>query len=142
MRKLALDVGQKRIGIAVSDETNILASPVTTILRSSLETESKEINAIADEYEVDEIIAGLPIDLRGETGIAAQKMEIYLTELQKHLKVSIVKFDERLTTKIASAELVKLGVKSKKRKKIIDEMAAAVLLQNYLDHLDKNSHDF
>jgi len=134
MRKLALDIGSKRIGVAVSDATNTLAQPLTTIERSDLPSEVKQIKHLIEEYEIDEIIAGLPIDLRGERGIAAENMERYLTMLEKELGLSIIRIDERLTTKIAGNMLKAAGLKKEKRKKVIDELAATIILQSYLEN--------
>ena len=133
MRKLALDIGSKRIGVAVSDATNTLAQPLTTIERSDLTFEVGQIKHLIEEYEIDEVIAGLPIDLKGERGVAAENMEKYLKQLEKALGLSIRRIDERLTTKIAGNMLKVAGLKKEKRKKVIDELAATIILQSYLE---------
>jgi len=133
MRKLALDVGSKRIGVAVSDATNTLAQPLTTIERSDLSSEVNQIKHLMEEYEIDEIIAGLPIDLKGEHGIAAENVDTYLNELEQAIGKQIIRIDERLTTKIAGNMLRAAGLKKEKRKKVIDELAATIILQSYLE---------
>lgn len=134
VRKLALDIGTKNIGIAVSDPTNTLAQPLTTIERSTLEKEAQAIKALIEEYEITEVVAGLPVDLRGEHGVAAKNIEEYLQKLEKAIGVKIKRFDERLTTKIAEDMLKAAGLKKDKRKEIIDELAATIILQSYLEH--------
>ncbi len=134
MRKLALDIGSKRIGVAISDPTATIAKPLTTIERKpNIDDEARVLIELIEEYEVDEIIAGLPIDLRGQKAIAAQNIESYLEELEKRIKIPIKRFDERLTTKIADNMLRTAGLRSQKRKQVIDEIAAMVILQSYLE---------
>lgn len=135
VRKLGLDIGEKRIGIAVSDPTGTIAKPLTTIERNKLKVEAKKIKCLIEEYEIDEIVAGLPVDLRGKKAIAAQKVDSYLGELENELDMPVTRFDERLTSKIADQMLRASGLKSEKRKKAIDEMAASVILQSYLEKI-------
>lgn len=137
MRKLALDIGSKNIGISVSDPTNILAQPLTTIERSTLDKEAQAIKALVEEYEINEVIAGLPVDLKGQQGVAAKNIEDYLKMLEKAIGMDIKRFDERLTTKMAEDILKAAGLKKNKRKKIIDELAATIILQTYLEHEKK-----
>ena len=138
MRKIALDIGSKRIGIAITDETNTLARPLTTIERSNVKTEAKMLTRIIKENEVDIIVAGMPVDLKGAKGVAAQNIEEYLEKLDKFTDTPIIRYDERFTTKIAEDFLRASGLKKGKRKKIIDEAAATIILQNYLEHAKKN----
>ncbi len=138
MRKLGIDIGTKRIGIAITDETNTVARPLTTIDRSDIETETAKITSLVEEFEIEVIVAGMPVDLKGEKGVAAQNMEKYLVTLEKTISVPIVRYDERLTTKIAQDFLRASGLKKKRRKKIIDEAAATIILQNFLEHDKKD----
>lgn len=138
VRKIALDIGSKRIGIAITDETNTLARPLTTIERSNVKTEAKMLTRIIKENEVDIIVAGMPVDLKGAKGVAAQNIEEYLEKLDKLTDTPIIRYDERFTTKIAEDFLRASGLKKGKRKKIIDEAAATIILQNYLEHAKKN----
>ena len=138
MRKLGVDIGTKRIGISITDETNTVARPLTTIERSDIETEATKLTRLIEEFEIEVIVAGMPVDLKGEKGVAAQNMEEYLVTLEKIISVPIVRYDERLTTKIAEDFLRASGLKKKRRKKIIDEAAATIILQNYLEHDKKD----
>lgn len=138
MRKLGLDIGEKRIGIALSDPTGTIANPLTTIERNKLKVVAKKIRYLIEEHEVGEIVAGLPVDLKGLKAIAAQKVDSYLNELEKELDMPITRFDERLTSKIADQMLRASGIKRDKRKKVIDEMAASVILQSYLEKIKKD----
>lgn len=135
MRKLGLDIGQKRIGLAISDTTGTIARPLATIERSTFQDEARTIKKYIDEMQVDEVIAGLPIDLRGQKAVAAQNIEKYLEQLEEKLQLPIIRIDERLTTKIADQMLKSAGLKSEKRKKIIDETAAMLILQSYLERV-------
>lgn len=139
MRKLGLDIGSKRIGISVSDTTNTIASPLKSINRSKIDEEAKQINDLADEYEVEEVIVGLPIDLKGREGIAAQNIKTYVQEISKLISKPLIFIDERFTTKIAENMLTVAGLKKDKRKKVVDEIAATIILQSYLEH-EKDKH--
>ncbi|MEA3494146.1 MAG: Holliday junction resolvase RuvX [Candidatus Margulisiibacteriota bacterium] len=132
MRKLGIDYGEKRIGIAVSDPLGIAAQPVEVIENSDQVIE--RLSDIVSRYEqVDEIIVGLPKTLKGEVGIAAEKVLKFVEELKKVVKIPIVTWDERMTTAAAEKNLIAAGLSRGKRKKVIDKSAAAYILQSYLD---------
>jgi putative holliday junction resolvase len=136
-RALALDLGSKRIGVAATDTTRTLASPVTVLIRrGSVPEDHRAIAAIVEEYEPDTIVVGLPLSLDGTEGKAAQLIRaefVLLKELFEPLGVSVVVHDERFTTTTAHANLRERNLNAAKRRNIVDKVAAAVLLQNWLD---------
>lgn len=129
-RTLGLDVGDRRIGVALSDPQGILASPVTIIERTDDATDVKAILDIASRNAVARIIVGLPVSMDGTIGAQAEKVKTFTEELRRRTKVLVEFRDERLST--VSAKRLKLsGGKDKKVRH--DAMAAAVVLQSYLD---------
>jgi len=132
MRILAIDYGQVRVGIAVSDPLGIIAQPVKTLVNDPELIEN--IKKIVDEFgNVAEIIVGLPKSLSGELGPSAQKVLAFVETLKSSLTIPIKTIDERLTTKQAEKELIAAGLSRKKRKTVIDQTAAVFILQNYLN---------
>jgi len=133
MRILAIDYGEVRVGIAVSDPLGIIAQPVKTMANDPELIEN--IRKIVDEYgNVSEIIVGLPKALSGELGLSAQKVLVFVETLKSSLTIPINTIDERLTTKQAEKELIAAGLSRKKRKTVIDQTAAVFILQNYLQN--------
>lgn len=130
-RFLGLDVGEKRIGVALSDASGRLATPLTTIGARDRPTE--RIGRLVGEHRVSELVVGLPLTLRGEVGPQAQVVQKFAEELQAALGLPVHLFDERLTTAAADQLLRDMGVKPEKRKLQIDQVAAAIILQDYLD---------
>ena len=139
MRAIAIDLGSKRIGIALSDPTGTLASPLTTVLRSEEGETIKAIIEIADKYQANVIVVGLPLMLRGERGIEANKAQDFVGRLSQHTDRKIVTWDERLSTVAAERLMREAGVGWQKRREKQDAVAAALFLQDYLDYL--KSHD-
>ncbi len=140
-RVLALDVGERRIGVAMSDERALLAAPLTTLKAAPRDRALAQIVALVQTHAVDEIVVGLPLTLRGEIGPQAQAVKAFVAELEKVLARSYGEkvpplhlFDERLTSVAAEQMLRDLGIKPEKRKERIDEVAASIILQDYLDH--------
>ena len=130
-RYLGLDIGAKRIGIAVSDEMGILASPVSYVQRGS-----GELSAFRDlvlRYEPVRLVAGLPSGMSGHEGPQARSVRTYTDALAGLLGLELVYWDERLTTTIAEKQLIASGTRRDKRREQIDALAAAVMLQSYLD---------
>lgn len=139
MRILALDVGERRIGVAVSDPMGIVARPVATIERASREEDFAAINALVEEHQAELVVVGLPLTLRGEIGPQAKTIKRYAQALKETLPVPMEMWDERYTT--ASAEEVlrrRNDLGRRKGKKGIDAVAAAFILQAYLD---SSSHE-
>jgi putative Holliday junction resolvase len=134
-RILALDPGTKRIGVALSDELGWTAQPLETFERKSLNVDIAHINELVRRHEVREIVVGMPIQLNGRMGPAAQSAQQFLEALQAAVGIPVVAWDERLTTKAAEQMLIEADVSRKKRKGAVDRVAAALLLKSYLEHL-------
>ncbi len=135
MTKMAFDIGEKKIGVAISDESNKVALSLGVIWRKTFKEELKEIKRLLLKYKVKEIVVGIPYNLKGETSIQAEKVKKYVDELRKELFVPIREWDERLTTRIANRTLSYFKTPCKRRKEIVDKLAATLILQSYLDSL-------
>ena len=133
MRTLCLDLGGKRIGVAVSDELGWLARPLLTYYRIGPRQDIDNLVRLADEQEAGTIVVGLPLSLRGEEGIEAGKAREFGARLAAATAIPIDYWDERLSTVQADKLLSRQRIPPKKRKLIIDSNAAAIILQSYLD---------
>lgn len=134
MRKIALDVGDVRIGIATSDIMGIIASGYETYVRKGGEADYEYIADFCKTHDADEVVVGLPVNMDGTEGPRAELTRAFAEELESHLGGIPVKFqDERLTTVQAERMLIQGGVRRDKRKKVIDKVAATLILQAYLD---------
>lgn len=133
MRTLALDHGTKRIGVAVSDELGIIAQPLEFIPAEPRAAFFARLKSILAEKNVAEIVVGMPFNMDGSSGPAVEKVESFINELKAQVTQPIKTCDERLTTSEAEHLLIEAGTRREKRRKVIDKMAAAVLLQSYLD---------
>jgi len=131
MRILCLDIGHKRIGIAVCDETETLARSVAVIERNG--GEIQKIRALAVEFAAIRILFGIPFRHDGSMGPAAEKILSYVETLKKEIAVAFEPWDERFTTKEAENILLTADLGRSKRKKVIDRLAAQIILQDYLD---------
>lgn len=131
MRVMGLDIGDSRIGMAVSDPLGILASPLTIIERKDDETAIGEIAAIIHEKEVERVVAGLPLNMDGTRGVQAQKTEGFIRLLRSRTEVPVALRDERLSTVTARERLKETRRTGKHTRD--DAAAAAVILQSYLD---------
>lgn len=132
MRILGLDYGSSRIGVAVSDPHNLIARGIGTIKRENLKKDLEKIKGLVKEYEVGQIVLGLPQNIDGSFGKQAEKVKDFAKDLGKELKLPLAFQDERLTTWQAQRNLQEMGIKFKKGKKKLDQMAAAIILQDYL----------
>ena len=133
-RILALDVGEKTIGVAICDELETMALPGETILRQ--EGKKKDMAALRQlisDTKVIEIVVGLPLKLDGTAGIQAEKIEAFISLLRGSVRIPIFKQDERFSTGEAEKALMAANVRWENRKKTIDSMAACILLQTYMD---------
>ena len=131
-RIVALDIGDARIGVAVSDPTRTIASPVEVIQSVGWGPDVKKIRAICDRYETREVLSGLPLNMDGSEGFQAKKVRGLCQQLeQAGLRVSFM--DERLSTVQAEDALIEGGVSREGRRKVVDKVAAAVILQRWLD---------
>ncbi len=133
MRILALDPGTKRIGVAVSDETKSIAQPLETVPAEPFADFLARLKQLLVEKEIDLILIGLPRNMNGSYGPAAQKAEAFAATLKTAITVPIVMRDERLTTLQANKMMIQGNVRRGKRKEKVDQTAAAILLQSYLD---------
>lgn len=132
MSLMALDVGSKRIGVAVADPTGSFALPVTVIDRTNLKADLERIRGLAGEYNADEMVVGYPITLSGERGLAAEKIDRFIEQLARIFGGRIHRVDERMTTAQATKSLIAADVRRSKRKTVVDKMAAALILETFL----------
>ena len=133
-RHLGLDVGDRRIGVALSDETATLASALTTLTRSGGRKDAALVADLARRHEVAAVVVGLPLNMDGTRGPQAEKVLGFVEGLRRRLgPVPVVTRDERLTTVEAEEKLREAGVGWKERKRVVDQAAAVVILQEYLD---------
>lgn len=139
MRKLALDLGDARIGVAQSDMMGIIANGLETINRTNLTEDLNHIASLVKNNNVDTVVLGLPINMDGTKGERVDKTYAFCEELKKVLpeSVKIDFIDERLTTVSAERVLLQADVSRQKRKTVIDKMAATIILQSYLDKINK-----
>jgi putative holliday junction resolvase len=133
-RVLALDVGTRRLGVAVSDPTGSVATPLATLPRRSAEADASAIARLAAEQEAGTVVAGLPVSLSGRQGPAARAVRAYVDRLRELLPDLAFEFaDERLSTVEAERALVAGGVGRRARRDVVDQVAASVFLQAWLD---------
>lgn len=132
-RILGLDVGERRIGVALSDASGRLATALTTIAAIPHGQALAQLARLSAEYAVCEIVVGLPLTLRGEIGPQAALVQRFAASLEQELQLPIHLVDERLTSAAAEQLLRDLGLKPEKRKQQIDQVAAALILQDFLD---------
>ena len=133
MRILALDHGSKRIGVAVSDETRTIAQPLEYIPAGPFADFLARLRQLIREKEIGLILVGLPRNMDGSHGPAAEKAQTFVAALRDAVVVPVETLDERLTSAQANRVLIQGGVRRAKRKEKVDKMAAAILLQSYLD---------
>lgn len=138
-RILALDYGTKRIGVALSDELGWTAQPLETFERKTLDRDIAHIAALVESHSVERVVLGLPLQLDGREGPAVLAMREFAVKLEAGLSVPVVRWDERMTTKAAEQLLIAADVSRKKRKGIVDRIAAAILLRSYLEAQDQVS---
>ncbi len=132
-RILGLDVGDKTIGVAVSDLLQITAQGVTTIRREGKKKDFLELKELIDEYNIKRIVVGLPKNMDGTIGPQGEKVINFAKKIENKFKIEIIYIDERLTTVSAERILIEGDVSREKRKKVIDKVAATYILQFYLD---------
>ncbi|GAB2674304.1 Holliday junction resolvase RuvX [Gordonia jinhuaensis] len=133
-RRLAIDVGTVRVGVATCDPDGILATPVETVRRSDDGSDIDRLVALVDEYDAVGVVVGRPVTLRGERGSSARDAEGFAARLAaKITPIPIESFDERLTTVTASQAMRAAGRNAKKQREVIDQAAAVAILQGWLD---------
>ena len=131
-RILALDIGDVRIGIAVSDPTRTIATPVEVLRRVGWGPDTRRIKALCERYETDEVLSGLPLNMDGSEGFQARKVRDFCAQLEK-AGLTVLFQDERLTTVVAEDALLEDNMSREDRKSTVDKVAAAVILQQWLD---------
>ena len=136
-RILALDVGEARIGVAVSDSLGIIAQPHSVIAASSLDRDAAAVRDLVAETAAVRVVVGVPLDLEGKSGPQAHKVLAFVERLRQAVDVEVVTQDERYSTAAAERALRQAGVKHKKRKNVVDQVAAQHILQTYLDRQTK-----
>ena len=138
MRIMSLDVGSRTIGIACSDALLMTAQGIETIRRTSLEKDFNRLLELIAEYEVHELVVGMPKNMNGTKGERAERTEEFVEKMKEVIDLPVSYWDERLSTVMAERQLIAADVSRKKRKSVIDKMAAVVILQGYLDRLQFN----
>jgi len=133
-RVLGLDVGSKRIGIAISDPLGITAQGLETLQRQNKRLDFERLTKLAREYEVAEIVVGLPLRMSGAEGTQAEKMQIFAEELRTRLQVPVHLWDERLTSAEANRLLREADMSIRRRGQVVDQMAAVLILQSWMEH--------
>jgi len=132
-RKMGLDVGDKTIGVALSDLLGWTAQGLKTIIRKNKKEDFRELEDIIKNNEVDKIVVGLPKNMNGTIGPQGEKVIEFCEDFKKRTNIEIDLWDERLSTVAAEKALISADVSRKKRKQVIDKMAAVYILQGYLD---------
>jgi len=138
MRVLGLDIGERRIGVALSDPEGIIALALTVIERKSEDAALKQLIDLTQEHEVERIVIGLPRSLDGSLGKQAQAVQTFAESLAGCTELPVGTWDERLSTCAVERMMIEAGVKREKRKQRLDSEAAAFILQGYLDRERSN----
>lgn len=137
MRILGLDVGDRTIGVAISDPLGFTAQGVTTIKRKNEEIDLLELKKICEQYGVDTILVGLPKNMNGTLGPQGEKAIEFSKKIEEFINIKVEMWDERLTTVAAHKAMLEADLSRAKRKKIVDKIAATYILQGYLDRISK-----
>jgi putative pre-16S rRNA nuclease len=133
MRIMGLDVGDRNIGVAVSDSLQLTAQGRRTLRRSSWEADVRYLRQIVDENEVEKIVVGKPLHMDGRESPQSRKIAQFATKLSKTLSLPVIFWDERLTSFAADQHLEEAGLNWRDRRKHVDKVAAMLILQDYLD---------
>jgi putative pre-16S rRNA nuclease len=141
IRILALDLGEKRLGVALSDALGLTAQGLTVLSRQDLERDLEQVMALAKKHAVQEIVIGLPRHMDGRLGDLAREVELWTRELEERLGLPVHQVDERLTTMQAERILLEADVSRRKRRQVIDKMAAGLILQSFLDSRNQSSQE-
>jgi len=138
MRIIGLDYGDKRIGVAVCDELGITTRGIATIARKYWKRDIEQIAALVKEYAAQMIVVGYPVRLDGTEGIQCEKVNGFADALEAGVCMPVVKWNEALSTKEAEDLLREADANHRKKRAVVDRMAAAIILQDYLDHNPKS----
>jgi len=134
VKLLGLDVGDKRIGLALSDDLGLTAQGRPTLQRTTLKKDLAALRSLIKEHQVQKVVVGLPLNMDGSLGPRAQLVLEFKNTLEKQLTIPVVTWDERLSTQAALRPLREAGLNWRKRRKLVDQVAAGIILQNYLDY--------
>lgn len=132
-RYLGLDLGTRRIGVAVSDELGLTAQPLPTLEPKTKDEALAAVRSLLDRYGVREVVVGLPKNMNGTLGPAAEQALAFATRLEEEGLAKVTMWDERLTSRAAERLLIESDVRRSKRKRAVDQMAAVLILQGFLD---------
>ena len=138
---MGLDIGSRTIGVAVSDELGITAQGLKTIKRRSMEEDLKEISLIIAQFKINKIVVGLPKDMNGTIGSQAETVLQWMKDAKEKIDLPMDSWDERFSTVEASRTLLQADLSRRKRKGVIDKVAAVLILQGYLDQTGKKHHE-
>jgi putative holliday junction resolvase len=139
LRILGLDFGEKRIGVAISDELGMTAQGVSTIIRKNNKQVMEELKQVINRYQAEQIVIGYPLRLDGSEGIQCDKINHFGRYLETAFGLRVILWDETLSTKEAEDILRESSVHWKKQREVVDKLAATLILQGYLDHLSRKS---
>jgi len=135
MKILGIDYGSKRIGLAISDELGITARPLEVITRKNIDRDLDVLEKVIRDNNAGQIVLGLPLRLDGTRGIQCEKVEKFAAALKERFSLPVVLWDEALSTWEADELMIAAGIKSTKRRKMVDKVAAGIILQSYLNSL-------
>jgi len=135
VRILGIDYGDKRIGLSVCDELGLTAQGLATIVRKDMERDIEAIAEYIREYNIEKIVIGYPVMLDGTEGIQCEKVNNFADIIGSKFSLSVIRWDESLSTKEAERILIEADMSRKKRKRVVDKLAAIIILQGYLDYL-------
>jgi putative Holliday junction resolvase len=136
MRTLGLDIGEKRIGVAVSDPSGSVATPLSVLDAREVAADIAALRRIVEAYEVQRLVVGLPLTMAGDEGPQAREVKRIASEISEHLGMAVAYQDERLTSSAAERAMSETGASSRARRGRVDMVAATLLLQAYLDAQD------
>ena len=136
---MCLDIGEKRIGVAVSDPFNSYALPVQTYHRKNLRTDLDAINSMVGERGITALVCGLPVNFDGTPSVQTTRAQFFIKKLEERLNVQVFSVDERCTTCEAEEILIEQGKSRQERKQVVDSLAATSILQGFLNEKNKNS---
>ncbi len=134
MKYLGIDFGTKQIGLAVSDEMGIIAGKYGTIKREGIKTDVKKLQGVVEQEGIQKIVIGYPVNMDGSPGKTVKQVDDFVAALREVIELPIETWDERLSSVSAEKLLIQGDVRRRKRRKVIDQVAAVIILQNYLDY--------
>jgi putative Holliday junction resolvase len=141
IRILAIDYGTRRIGLAVTDELGVTAQGLPTLHRTNKRADFDHLRRTIRHYAVGEIVVGLPLRMSGETGTQSAKVEAFAEALRSRFKLPVHLFDERLTSVEANRVLDETAMSDRRRKEVVDQLAAVLILQGFLDYRSHRTED-